>query len=87
MTVSDMVKLLLVAALSFSSLGGLIVASILKRLDNIVKEYSGAIANMMTALICSFLFPEKFSLNFFFLFAIVLLMLGVILYETQKVKG
>jgi hypothetical protein len=32
-------------------------------LDNIVKEYSGATANIFTAVFCSFLFPEKFKVN------------------------
>ena len=41
---------LLAAALFTGSIGGLVVASILKYLDNIVKEYSGSVANIMTAL-------------------------------------
>ena len=84
--VSSGVKILLVAALVFSSLGGLVVASILKKLDNIVKEYSGATANMVTALICSFLFPEKFMFTISIFIAIFLLFLGIFLYETKKAK-
>ncbi len=39
------------------------------RLDNIVKEYSGATANIFTAVFCSFLFPEKFKVgNFLYFF-------------------
>ena len=33
------------------------------RLDNVVKEYSGATANMFTAIVCSILFPEKFQVK------------------------
>jgi len=84
--VSREVIVLLVMALVFSSIGGLVVASILKRLDNIVKEYSGATANMVTALLCSFLFPEKFTFTLFIFFAMVLLFLGIYLYENKKVK-
>ena len=80
------VKLLLVLALFFSSVGGLVVAAILKRLDNIVKEYSSATANMFTAIVCSLLFPEKFTFTVFILIAMVLLFLGIYLYETKKVK-
>ena len=80
------VKILLAMALVFSSMGGLVVAAILKRLDNIVKEYSGATANMITALVCSFLFPEKFTFTVFIFVAMALLFLGIYLYETKKVK-
>lgn len=77
---------LLAMALLFSSMGGLVVAAILKQLDNIVKEYSGATANMVTALFCSFLFPEKFSFTVFIFFAMVLLFIGIYLYENKKAK-
>ena len=84
--VSYEVIVLLMMALVFSSIGGLVVASILKKLDNIVKEYSGATANMVTALLCSFLFPEKFTFTLFIFVATVLLFLGIYLYENKKVK-
>ena len=37
--------------LMFSSIGGLVVAAILKRLENVVKEYISATANMFTAVL------------------------------------
>merc|ERR1719154_753811 len=78
------VRILLLVALCTSSVGGLVVAAILKRLDNIVKEYSSATANMFTAIVCSLLFPEKFTFTVFILFAMFLLFLGIYLYETKK---
>merc|ERR1711934_598812 len=84
--VSTSVKVLLVVALLFGSVGGLVVAAILKKLDNIVKEYSGATANMFTAVICSFMFPEKFSFTIYIFLAMMLLFGGIYLYETQKVR-
>ena len=81
---STSVKVLLVVALLFGSVGGLVVAAILKKLDNIVKEYSGATANMFTAVICSFMFPEKFSFTIYIFLAMMLLFGGIYLYETQK---
>ena len=84
---STSVKVLLVVALLFGSVGGLVVAAILKKLDNIVKEYSGATANMFTAVICSFMFPEKFSFTIYIFLAMVLLFGGIYLYETQKVSS
>ena len=82
---STSVKVLLVVALLFGSVGGLVVAAILKKLDNIVKEYSGATANMFTAIICSLMFPEKFSFTIYIFLAMMLLFAGIYLYETQKV--
>merc|ERR1712106_834738 len=82
--VSTRVQVLLVAALVFGSVGGLVVAAILKRLDNVVKEYSSATANMFTAVLCSFLFPEKFSFTIYIVFAMLLLFAGIYLYERKK---
>ena len=62
------------------------VAAILKRLDNVVKEYSTASANILTAILCSFMFPDKFSFTIYILFAMFLLFGGIFLYETQKVR-
>merc|ERR1712008_150798 len=78
------VQVLLVVALVFGSIGGLVVAAILKRLDNVVKEYSSATANMFTAVLCSFLFPEKFSFTVYIVFAMVLLFTGIYMYERMK---
>merc|ERR1712127_323454 len=82
---STSVHILLVVALLFGSVGGLVVAAILKKLDNIVKEYSGATANMFTAVICSFMFPDKFSFTVYIFMAMLLLFGGIYMYETQKV--
>ena len=84
--VTTRVQTLLVVALVFGSVGGLVVAAILKRLDNVVKEYSSATANMFTAVLCSFLFPEKFSFTVYILFAMVLLFTGIYMYEAKKNK-
>jgi len=78
------VQVLLGSALFFGGIGGLVVAAILKRLDNIVKEYSSATANIFTALMCSFLFPEKFQLTVYIMLAMCLLFAGIYLYETNK---
>ena len=82
--VATRVQTLLVVALVFGSVGGLVVAAILKKLDNVVKEYSSATANMFTAVLCSFLFPEKFSFTVYILFAMVLLFIGIAMYECKK---
>ena len=81
---SQKVKLFLVLGLLFGSIGGLVVAAILKKLDNVVKEYSVASANMFTAIISAILFPDKFKITWFIVMAMGLLFTGIFLYEKKK---
>jgi len=83
---SQNLTLLLVAALLFSGVGGLVVAMILKKLDNIVKEYSTAVGNIFIALLSSFLFPEKFQVTPYILISLLLLFIGIYLYEVKKLS-
>ena len=78
------VQVFVVLGLLFSSVGGLVVAAILKKLDNVVKEYSYASANMFTALISAVLFPDKFQITVFILLAMGLLFTGIYLYEKKS---
>lgn len=78
-------KALFVVALLFGSLGGLVVASILKFLDNIVKEYTGSFANILTGVACAILFPDKFAFTVHIVLSMGCLLTGIYLYETKKV--
>ena len=78
------VKVFLVLGLLFSSIGGLVVAAILKRLDNVVKEYSSATANIFTAVLSALLFPNKFEMTKFIVLAMLLLFIGIYLYEKKR---
>ena len=78
------VQVFVVLGLLFSSVGGLVVAAILKKLDNVVKEYSSATANIFTALISAVLFPDKFQITVFILLAMGLLFTGIYLYEKKS---
>ena len=78
------VQVFVVLGLLFSSVGGLVVAAILKRLDNVVKEYSSATANIFTAVLSALLFPGKFEMTIFILLAILLLFSGIYLYEKKR---
>ena len=78
------VLVFVVLGLLFSSVGGLVVAAILKKLDNVVKEYSSATANMFTAVISAVLFPDKFQITVFILLAMGLLLTGIYLYEKKS---
>ena len=77
------VQFFLVLGLLFSSVGGLVVADILKKLDNVVKDYSYSTANMFTAVISALLFPDKFQITVFILLAMGLLFMGIYLYEKK----
>ena len=81
------VQVFVVLGLLFSSVGGLVVAAILKKLDNVVKEYSSATANMFTAVICALLFPDKFQITVFILLAMGLLFIGIYLYEKKSLNS
>ena len=81
------VQVFLILGLLFSSIGGLVVAAILKKLDNVVKEYSSATANMFTAVLSSLLFPDKFEMTIFILLAMALLFTGIYLYEKKSFKS
>ena len=80
------VLVFVVLGLLFSSVGGLVVAAILKELDNVVKDYSSATANMFTAVITAVLFPDKFQITVFILLALGLLFTGIYLYEKKNFK-
>jgi len=75
---------LFVVAVLFTSTGGIVIASILKYLDNIVKEYTGSVANILTAVVSSFLFPDKFEFTPYIILSMGCLLTGIYLYETQK---
>ena len=83
---SHNVKLFLTLGLLFSSVGGLVVAAILKKLDNVVKEYSSATANMFTAVISAILFPDKFKITWFIVLAMGLLFTGIFFYERKTLN-
>ncbi|XP_078614737.1 uncharacterized protein LOC144883892 isoform X2 [Branchiostoma floridae x Branchiostoma japonicum] len=78
---------LLVASILLGGAGGLAVAAIIKSLDNIVKIYSASISILMTAIVCSFLFPEKFVLNTAFVFAVLLILVSSVLYDRQDLSN
>merc|ERR1719431_303022 len=80
------VQILFFVAIMFSSVGGIMVAAILKLLDNVVKEYSGAVGNIGSAIVCAIFFPERFTFTPSIIVSMVLLSGGIYLYETAKPK-
>ena len=68
-----------------SVVGGIVVATIVKKLDNIVKLYLQALANMLTSVACWIVFPEHFQLNVQFIGCLVLMFLAIFGYENQNI--
>ena len=56
----------------------------MKRLDNVVKEYSSATANIFTAVLSALLF---FEMTIFILLTMALLFTGIYLYEKKSFKS
>ncbi|XP_077999717.1 uncharacterized protein LOC144452491 [Glandiceps talaboti] len=77
---------LLIAAVIFGGCGGLVVAGIIKLIDNITKIYSSIIAILVTAFICAGLFPRNFTINIMYLGSIVVILVSSVLYERAKPK-
>jgi len=78
------VQLAVVGGMLSSSLGGMAVANVLRRLDNVVKEYSASVANIATAVLCSFLFPEAFQITKYVIISMFTLSAGISLYERGR---
>jgi hypothetical protein len=58
--------------------------SVLKHFDTVVKEYSGQLSNILTALTCAFFFPDKFQITSYIVASLMLLFSGIYIYETYK---
>ena len=81
---SQFTRGLLTVAVLFGGVGGLITASILKYLDNVVKEYTGNCANILVAVIASLLFPDKFQFTKYMVMSMMTLLTGIMCYERFK---
>ncbi|XP_059081889.1 uncharacterized protein LOC131879550 isoform X3 [Tigriopus californicus] len=72
--------------LTFDSMGGLVVATVLKVLDNVVKEYSTSAATVGTAVVCAILFPNSFKFSWFIIASFSILIVGIVIYEQGRSK-
>ena len=57
----------------------------LKYLDNVVKEYSGQVSNILTAIVCAYIFPDRFEITVFIVLSLFLLFWGIYIYEKFKI--
>ena len=57
---------------------------VLKYLDNVVKEYSGQVSNILTAIVCAYIFPDRFEITVFIVLSLFLLFWGIYIYEKFK---
>lgn len=72
--------------LAFDSMGGLVVATVLKLMDNIVKEYSTSAATVGTAIVCAIMFPNSFKFSWFVIASFNVLIVGIVIYEKGRKK-
>ena len=49
------------------------------------QEYSGSTANILTAIFCAVLFPDKFEFTIYIMLSMACLFTGIYLYESRKV--
>ena len=75
--------LLLGGDLLLACLGGVMVALVVKKFDNIVKLYTQALANIFTAILCSLLFHEFFHLTGLFVVSLILVFTAIVMYELK----
>jgi UDP-sugar transporter A1/2/3 len=72
---------LVCATIAVTSIGGLVVAAIMKRLDNLAKIFTAALAIMVTGLCTEALFPDKFTFTWFFMLGNVLVLISTVVYS------
>ncbi|KAK2146008.1 hypothetical protein LSH36_640g01096 [Paralvinella palmiformis] len=84
---------LILATITFSVVGGIVVAIIIKKLDNIVKLYAQAVSGAITAMSCAILFPEVFQFDVMYIVSFTLTIVAIYLYEApdpwcqRRMKG
>ncbi|ELT90198.1 hypothetical protein CAPTEDRAFT_205655 [Capitella teleta] len=75
---------MLIGCIILSCLSGVVVALIVKKLDNIVKLYTQSVSNMLTSVACTVFFPDHFHINFTFFACLILIFIGISLYESPN---
>ena len=80
----ESVQMAVMGGMLSTSLLGMAVANVLRRLDNVVKEYSASVANIATAIVFSFLFPEVFQITLYLVLSLATLCTGITLYERGR---
>ena len=80
----ESVQMAVMGGMLSTSLLGMAVANVLRRLDNVVKEYSASVANIATAIVFSLLFPEVFQITLYLVLSLATLCIGITLYERGK---
>ncbi|XP_013784885.1 CMP-sialic acid transporter 1-like [Limulus polyphemus] len=81
---SNITKSLLVLTVVTTAAQGITMAVVMRQLDNVVKFYTAALANIMTAIASACLFPDKFVLDITFIFSLLILIFAIYLYENKN---
>nr|XP_053629760.1 uncharacterized protein LOC128686747 [Cherax quadricarinatus] len=80
---SSTLLLRVLAAVVASALAGLCVPLIIRNLDSIVKDYLAALNNLLLSVVTAVVFPVHFTITWVFCLSLVLLLLGIWLYERK----
>ena len=83
---AHLVHTMVTVCVVLSCASGVAVAYIVKKLDNIVKLYTQALSNMLTSVACTIFFPDHFHVNLKFLACLLLMFLGISLYESKNLE-
>lgn len=79
-----MIQWFLVATVAMSSLHGMAVAMVMKRLDNVVKYHLSATCCVLNSLLSALFFPDQFSFTTVHALSLGLLFAAIYLYERKK---
>ena len=77
---------LIFAVITLTAACGIVVAVIMKKLDNIVKLYTQAMSSGLTCLACIFLFPRLFQFDILFIASLIMTSFSIYLYERKSFK-
>ncbi|ELU08375.1 hypothetical protein CAPTEDRAFT_227690 [Capitella teleta] len=81
----SVVYFLMCCTLVLGCASGIAVASIIKKLDNIVKIYTQSLSNIFTSVACAICFPNHFRLTWMFLVCMLIITVAITIYESHQI--
>jgi hypothetical protein len=79
------IESLIIAVIVLTASCGIIVAVVMKKLDNIVKLYTQAMSSGLTCLACIVLFPRVFQFDILFIASLMMTSFAIYLYEMKSI--
>ncbi|XP_067937391.1 uncharacterized protein [Watersipora subatra] len=82
----NLLPALLLATVQLGAMSGLVTATVIKKLDNIVKIYSQSLTGILNAVLSCVLFPRKFTPDLKYGIALFLVLVAIGLYERKTLR-